>query len=290
MKLVNKFGDKMAENINELLSLCNADALHRDNLTELSTKRSAVGYMTRHLNVSEFDVAQRAVWYKIADEARMECGPSYRPDKESVEAEEVFGDRFVHKANYLINYSGTNPDKSYEYLQTSDLVKLKTKRGVMRYILETLDFLKFNDYHKKLWRYIVDEANRTPFTYENPNGIFVDGIRVDTTRIFTDDVEKIYRIIRNSSHERIDELLIRADVRINSAKWRIETVDDHHHIDVYSPGGTSTYWVSSESDDKTERHYGMTYIPNLLWCYTTLYDEAVARLVKKFGRFYGPKK
>jgi hypothetical protein len=201
---------------------------------------------------------------------------------------EKFGKRFVGHVEIIANFSGRSEDENIEDLAAT-LTSLKTKRGVVRYLENLLDKSKFNDLDRDLWNEIVTEADKDPYTYENTTGVFVNDVRVDSSKLFTDNIEEIYDILKNAEYTEIDEFLVRVGCRHEYPEWVIIEVDSNNHLDVYRPGGTRVDWETLRSDVEwgaTDRHYGMVYIPNMLWCFAPLYDQAVERITKKFGRFF----
>jgi hypothetical protein len=285
MKLVEKFGKKFAGNINELLFLYGADASHRDNLVGLS-KRGVLRYLSNILDFAQFDQdgLLKAIWGELDDEANMD--PACLG---FMEAEEKFGVQFTRDVMELLNYSNFNTDTSNEYLYSFNLIKLKTKRGIIRYMREVLDFTKIQDSDRVIWEKIEAEADNDPFVYDDRTGVFVNKVKINTSKIFTDDVDKIYGILKDAEYTEIDEFLVKVRDVHYDAEWTSVHACGQYHLDVYCPGGTSSYWKSAGEDElrsDVNRYYGMTYIPDLLWCFTPLYDQAVERIVDKFGRFF----
>jgi hypothetical protein len=194
-----------------------------------------------------------------------------------MEVTERFGKQFVDNVDTLLIYRGTNVPQKSKYPYRSKLMELLTKRSIVRYISMTLDVSGFDEFEKNLWDELKSEASKEPIVYKNPTGVFVNGDKIDTVKIFTDDPEKIYGILKNGEYTKVDEFLVKKEVIEHSPEWYIRGVENYRYVDVYYPGGTSEHWHTRASNDGLERYYGMTYIPDLLWCYTPLYDQALKR-------------
>jgi hypothetical protein len=204
-----------------------------------------------------------------------------------LDAKKRYGKKFVESAEFLIR----NHTKANCIIKNCDiedkLLSLFTRRGVVRYLNETLDIDNFDDFEKAVLELeIIKVASRDPMEISIPAGVFINGKRVDTSDIFTDNVSKVLKILVNSEYEEINKFLVKKEIRNLSPEWGFVRVGEQNYMDIYNPGGTIERWGTTKDSDKIDRHYGMTYIPNLLWCYTPLYDEAVKMIKKRYRRFF----
>jgi hypothetical protein len=197
-----------------------------------------------------------------------------------MKVEKMFGKKFVNSVRLLIklNYG------SMKELD-STLKSLLTKRSIIRYLSELVDHETFCGLEEHLWEELVREADKDPLVINNPTGTYINGVYTDITKIFSDDPEKILSIVKSKTYTSLDEFLVKVDTKRYNSEWSTIAVDSRHHLDMFTAGGTSVYWETGHVGSESERYYGMTHIPELLWCYTPLYDEAVNRALQELNEY-----
>jgi hypothetical protein len=197
-----------------------------------------------------------------------------------MKVEKIFGKKFIKSVRLLI-------DLNYGHMRDLDftLKSLLTKRGIVRYLSELINPETFGGLEGHLWDKLVKEADKDMLVVSNLTGTYINGVRTDVTKIFTDDPEKIFNIVKSGAHISLDEFLVKVDTKTHNSEWSIVEVDSRHHLDMYTTGGTSTYWDTRVSGYESERYYGMTHIPGLLWCYTPLYDQALNRVRQELNDY-----